>query len=225
MVTPRVQVGHWFAVPFGEARLAACERLNRELEALFVARETAAYRNPTPSHIPQAEMFESRFNLFMWPESCVRELRTFMLDSVIRMVLETSMIAPEELARLQMHNHTWYHVTRYAGSFVAHNHPLASWSAVYCVRAGERLPDRPGSGVLRFFDTRPGADAYLDATNRKLQAPLAFGPREVRLEEGELLVFPSYVSHEVAPFYGRDARITVATNCWFAEAPRALPRT
>jgi hypothetical protein len=24
------------------------------------------------------------------------------------------------------------------------------------------------------------------------------------------------VFHEVAPFYGRDTRITVATNCWFA---------
>ncbi len=224
MVSPPVRVGHWFSVPFGETRLTACERLNRELEALFLARETTEYRNPTPSHIPQKEMFESRFNLFMWPESCVRELRTFMLDSVIRMVLETSTIAPEDLAPLQMHNHTWYHVTRYAGSFVAHNHPLASWSAVYCVRAGERLPDRPGSGLLRFFDTRLGADGYLDATNRSLRAPFALKPREVRLEEGELLVFPSYVSHEVAPFYGRDTRITVASNCWFAAPAGASPR-
>jgi hypothetical protein len=31
-----------------------------------------------------------------------------------------------------------------------------------------------------------------------------------------MIVFPSYVFHEVAPFYGRDTRITVATNCWFA---------
>jgi hypothetical protein len=31
-----------------------------------------------------------------------------------------------------------------------------------------------------------------------------------------LVMFPSYVFHEVAPFYGRDTRITVATNCWFA---------
>ena len=47
-----------------------------------------------------------------------------------------------------MHNHTWYHISRYAGSFVAHNHPLASWSAVYCVRAGEAVPEHPDSGLL-----------------------------------------------------------------------------
>ena len=215
MVNPPLKVSPGFAVPFAEGRLVPCERLNRELEALFLARETGEYRNPTPSHIPQAEMFESRFNLFRWPESCVQELRSFMLDSVARAVLETSTLAPAELARLTMHNHTWYHITRYAGSFVAHNHPLASWSAVYCVRAGDAPADHPGSGLLRFLDTRAGVGSYLDAGNRSLRAPFAAGVREVRLAAGEIIVFPSYVIHEVSPFYGSDVRITVATNCWF----------
>ena len=216
MVSPTLRLRPGFAVPFAEGRLEACERLNRELEALFLTRETEEYRNPTPSHIPQAEMFESRFNLFRWPESCVQELRSFMLDSVARTVLETSTLQPAELARLKMHNHTWFHITRYAGSFVAHNHPLASWSAVYCVRAGEAVPEHPGSGLLRFLDTRSGAGSYRDAGNRALRAEFAPGAREVRLEAGDIVVFPSYVIHEVSPFYGRDTRITVATNCWFS---------
>jgi hypothetical protein len=214
-VNPTLKLIPGFAVPFAEGRLDPCERLNRELEALFLARETADYRNPTPSHIPQAEMFESRFNLFRWPEGCVQELRSFMLDSVARTVLEASTLSQTELARLQIHNHTWYHITRYAGSFVAHNHPLASWSAVYCVRPGETPADRPGSGLLRFLDTRPGAASYLDAGNRALRPAFATGARELRLEAGQIVVFPSYVIHEVSPFYGRDTRITVATNCWF----------
>jgi predicted 2-oxoglutarate/Fe(II)-dependent dioxygenase YbiX len=41
-------------------------------------------------------------------------------------------------------------------------------------------------------------------------------PVEFKLEAGQLVIFPSYVFHEVAPFYGSDTRITVATNCWFA---------
>lgn len=219
MVTT-IRLSSAFALPFGEARLAGCETLNRQLEALFLARENDQYRNPTPSHIPQQEMFESRFNLFLWPERCVQELRTFMLNCIGQTILKTSELQPAELARLQIHNHTWYHVTRYAGSFVAHNHPLASWSAVYCVRTGERVPDHPQSGVLRFMDTRPGAQAYLDPSNRRLQPAYALGSREIRLEEGQVIVFPSFAFHEVAPFYGRDARITVATNCWFAaESP------
>jgi hypothetical protein len=215
MVAPAVRIGSAFAVPFGEARLPGCESLNRRLEALFLERETDAYRNPTPSHIPQQEMFESRFNLFLWPEACVRELRAFVLDSVAQTLMQVSDLQPAEIARLQIHNHTWFHITRYAGSFVAHNHPLASWSAVYCVRAGERVAEHPGGGVLRFLDTRPGADAYLDVANRRLRTDFALKSREVRLEEGQVIVFPSFAFHEVAPFYGRDTRITVATNCWF----------
>jgi hypothetical protein len=216
MVNATIQVSPGFAVPFGDARLPHCERLNRELEALFLARETDEFRNPTPSHVPQQETFESRFNLFLWSERCVQELRSFVLDCIARTVVQTSDVPPEELARLRMHNHTWYHVTRYAGSFVAHNHPLASWSAVYCVRPGEQLADRPESGILRLMDPRIGADAYLDAGNRRLRAPFALKSREFRLDAGQLIVFPSYVFHEVTPFYGRDVRITVAANCWFA---------
>lgn len=210
-----MQVRSAFAVPFGEARLEPCRDLNRELEALFLARENDEHRNPTPTHVPQAEMFESRFNLFLWPEACVQKLRTFMLDCVAQTVLQSSDLKADDLTQLQIHNHTWFHVTRYAGSFVAHNHPLASWSAVYCVRAGEYLPGQPQSGVLRFMDTRSGADAYLDIANRRLRPEFAVKSRELRLEEGQVIVFPSFVFHEVAPFYGSDTRITVATNCWF----------
>ena len=216
MVSAPITLASLFAVPFGEARLASCERLNRELEALFLARETDAYRNPTPSHIAQKETFESRFNLFLWPEPCVQELRLFMLDAIARMVIETTTLKPADVSRLKFQNHTWFHVSRYAGSFIAHNHPLASWSAVYCVRAGEAVPDQPGSGVLRFLDTRQGANAYTDPANVSLHRPYALAPLEIRLTEGQLIMFPSYVFHEVAAFYGQDTRITVATNCWFA---------
>ena len=215
MVSPELKVVPLFAVPFGELHMPAGERLNRELEALFLARECDEYRNPTPSHIPQAETFESRFNLFHWPEPCVQELRTFMLNAVAQMVMATSSLKAEDLSRLQFHNHTWFHVSRYAGSFTAHNHPLASWSAVYCVRAGEAVPDQEDSGVLRFLDPRQGADAYMDPANGLMHRAFAIRPLDLRLTAGQLVIFPSYVFHEVAPFYGRDTRITVATNCWF----------
>ncbi|HUO96958.1 MAG TPA: putative 2OG-Fe(II) oxygenase [Steroidobacteraceae bacterium] len=216
MVTPEVKVAPLFAVPFGEARLAPCEALNRDLEALFLARENDEHRNPTPSHVAQQETFESRFNLFRWPEACVQELRRFMLDAIGRMVLQTTTLGPQDLARLTLHNHTWFHVSRYAGSFVAHNHPMACWSAVYCVRAGEVVAAQPQSGLLRFLDPRQGAGAYQDPAIATMHRAFVARPLEIRLVEGQLLMFPSYVFHEVAPFYGRDTRITVATNCWLA---------
>jgi uncharacterized protein (TIGR02466 family) len=216
MVAPTLTVRSLFAVPFGEARLAPCERLNRELEALFLARAVAEHENPTPSHVPQAETFESRFNLFRWPDACVQELRHFMLNSVADVVRKTTSLTTADLMRLKFQNHAWFHVSRYAGSFIAHNHPLASWSAVYCVRAGEPVSDHPDSGILRFFDTRHGAGAYTDPGNARLQREYALHALEMRLTPGQIVVFPAYVYHEVAPFYGRDTRITVAANCWFA---------
>ena len=89
-----------FAVPVCHASLDPCERLNLELEQLFLARETQEYQNPAPSHNPQAEMFESRVDLFTWPEPCIRELRNFMLESVFRIAMAASETAPEEFARL-----------------------------------------------------------------------------------------------------------------------------
>ena len=204
-----------FAVPLAEARLTPCEPLNSELEALFLAREKDEHRNPMPSHIPQQETFESRFNLFLWPEACVQQLRRFMLDTVAQTVLQASALRPQDLARLKLHNHTWFHITRPAGSFVAHNHPMASWSAVYCVRAGATPADRPGSGLLRLFDPRSGADGYRDPGNANLHSVFAVRPIELRLSAGQIVVFPSYLFHDVTPFYGGDTRITVATNCWF----------
>lgn len=215
---PDLKVAPAFAVPIIESRLERCERLNRELEALFLARESDEYRNPTPSHIPQREVFESRFNLFRWPEACVQELRRFMLDTVARSVLALTTLTPADLGSLTFQNHTWFHVTRYAGSFVAHNHPMASWSAVYCVRAGDEVPGRPESGMLRFLDPRAGANAYLDPANDSLRPPYRVRTAEFRLTAGQIVVFPSYLFHEVTPFYGRDLRITVATNCWFSRA-------
>jgi uncharacterized protein (TIGR02466 family) len=215
MVSPVLKLSPVFAVPILQTRLEGGERLNRELEALFLERESDEFRNPTPSHTPQAETFESRFNLFRWPQACIQELRQFMLDAVVRAVIQTSTVTPEELSRLKFQNHTWFHITRYAGSFVAHNHPLASWSGVYCVRAGQEVPEHPNSGLLRFFDPRQGANAYLDPANTHLHPPFALRSLEFRLSAGDLVLFPSYLFHEVAPFYGADTRITVATNCWF----------
>jgi uncharacterized protein (TIGR02466 family) len=215
VVEPVVNMNARYAVPLAEARLPSCEPLNRELETLFLARENDEHRNPTPSHIPQQELYESRFNLFHWPESCVQELARFMLDGVVRTVLEATTLGPKEMARLTLHNHTWFHITRFGGSFISHNHPMASWSAVYCVRPGAQVPGQPESGLLKLFDPRPGASAFRDPANATLKPAFSFQPLGIRLVEGQLLVFPSYLYHEVTPFYGGDLRITVATNCWF----------
>src|SRR5262245_40376253 len=91
-----------FAVPIAPGRLEDGDGLNRELAQLFLARETGEYRNPTPSHNPQAQMFESRVDLFTWPEPCIQELRKFVLESVFRVAMAASDTPREEFARLRL---------------------------------------------------------------------------------------------------------------------------
>ena len=59
------------------------------------------------------------------------------------------------------------------------------------------------------------SDAFLDAANTHLKPPFAVGNLDLQLQAGQLVVFPSYLFHEVTPYYGPDTRITVASNCWF----------
>src|SRR5687768_1351836 len=188
MGRPQVSITSAFATPIAYAELENARPLNEELERLILARETETYRNPAPAHIPQREVFESHFDMFKWKEPCAQLLRQFVLESLGEVVAQLSAYTPEEMGRLAVHNHAWFHVTRHAGSFVAHNHPMASWSAVYCVRAGEDVQERVDSGALRFLDHRPGSNMFLDAGNARLKRPYNFGHIAVKLQPGQLVL-------------------------------------
>ncbi len=205
-----------FASPVASRMLNNAESLNAQLEQLLLSRESSQYENPQPTHIRQSEVFESDFDLFRWPEPCIQTLRRFVLDSIGQLVAELNGYSASDMAGMQLRNHTWFHITRHGGSFVAHNHPMASWSSVYCVRAGEPVANRVDSGVLRFLDHRPGSNMFIDPANTQLRSPFNFGHFSMRLAPGQLVIFPSYLVHEVAPFMGHDTRITIASNCWFS---------
>ena len=115
------------------------------------------------------------------------------------------------MARLQIVTDAWFNITRRGGFFGVHNHPMASWSAVYCVSAGEHDADQPDSGRLGFIN--PMAQMYLDAGNSQLGFPYQLGNYAFDLKPGMLVIFPSWVQHQVMPFYGEGERITVALNC------------
>lgn len=205
-----------FASPLVEFQHPDPGALNRELATLFRARagEGDRYRNRLMT-AGKNGLFESEFDLFKWPEACVQRLKAFCFEALIATVAELSNLSVAQVRSLQIHDDTWFHITRTGGYTTAHTHPLASWSGVYCVEPGEAPASAPDSGVLRFFDPRIGASMYLDPGNAKLVHPFAFHMINLRLKAGQLVLFPSFLQHEVAPFAGRDERITVAFNVAF----------
>lgn len=212
-----LEIAPIFAVPFARDFLPDAEPLNAELKALLLAREAEGgrYANPMPSLKQQPGVFESDFTLFSWPEPCIKTLHRFCWQALARVVGELNGYSAQEVMALRIASHTWYHVTRYGGFTILHTHPMASWSGVYCVTPGETPPDRPESGVLRFHNPHHYSNYFLDAGNLRLRPPYHHGTWSVPLKAGQLVLFPSWLQHEVLPFYGNDERITVAFNCWF----------
>ncbi|MBI2380119.1 MAG: hypothetical protein HYV16_05115 [Gammaproteobacteria bacterium] len=217
--TPKINITSAFASPIAATYLSDCERLNAELKALFLSREHEGerYRKQLKTPTLQVNIFESEFELFRWPEPAVQELYQFCMQSLMKVVMQLNRYEPEQMRKLEIRDHTWFHITRFGGYIANHNHPMASWSGVYCVAAGENPPEWPDSGVLRFLNPRAGSFMYLDHGNANLQSPFDNSSLNFRLQPGQLILFPSYLDHEVAPFFGSDERITVAFNAWFRD--------
>jgi uncharacterized protein (TIGR02466 family) len=209
-----------FAIPFAFAQHPDCAVLNQELRALFLAREGDGQRYANPHATMQITpgLFESRFDLFNWPEACVRRLREFCWSHLHQLISETSHHDVATLRRMLGHADAWFHITRRGGDFALHNHPMASWSGVYCVDQGRDDGTRPDSGMLIFPHPNGAAAMFVDPATNKLKMPYSNTTRKFRLEPGQLVLFPSWLLHQVAPFHGDGERITVAFNAWFTMA-------
>ncbi|NGY06978.1 putative 2OG-Fe(II) oxygenase [Solimonas terrae] len=190
--------------------------LNRALRQLFLAREGQEhYGNPGATMKINPGLFESTFRLFDWSEPCIARLRDFCWSTLYGLIGELNGYDTEVLRRLHINADAWFHVTRKGGYFGIHNHPMASWSGVYCVDDGGDSEAHPESGMLNFQHPNPMSAMYLDMAAANLRPPYSTAGRMFRLRPGQLIIFPSWLLHQVMPFHGPGERITVAFNAWF----------
>ncbi|MDZ4728946.1 MAG: putative 2OG-Fe(II) oxygenase [Xanthomonadales bacterium] len=219
---PEVKSWGDFATPFYLSAYPAAEKLNQQLEALILQQEAEGPQNTNRHanrHVTsnQVNIFESHFDIFKDPAApaCILELKKFFLFGIFHAMAETSGYSKEELEQIRVFTDAWYHVTHNGGFISSHNHPNASWSAVYMVNPGNSGENDPRNGVLSFKDPRPTANMYWDPGNDRWQRQFHIGSVNQPMQPGELLVFPSFVLHEVMPYFGDKPRITVAANCSF----------
>lgn len=213
---PAPEIVNMFAVPFSFSRYPAHTRLNAALKRHLLETErggTAA--NPRPLTMRNEALFESHFNLFRDADPAVQELKTFCWDQLLAVIGRLNRYDLQTLHRLQIYNDCWFHVTRRGGFFGVHNHPNASWSGVYCVDPGRPDAAAAGRGILSFINPMITSAMHLDAGVAHMQLPYGYQTAQVALEAGQLVIFPSWVLHDVKPFEGEGERITIAFNCWF----------
>ena len=214
MLIPEPELQRLFAVPLAHYDMPDPERLCASLSELFLECDGKdEFRNSIRRDTQKGALFESRFDLFNWEQAPVRELAGYCNACLSQVIRSTSDYGEEELGQLRMDYHAWFHVTRSGGFQGAHNHPNASWSGIFCVDPGAPAKDAR-EGTVRFYDPRGNADYYSDPGNQNLVQPYRHGGSQVRHETGKLVIFPSYLVHEVFPYFGEDPRVIVAFNCW-----------
>ncbi len=204
-----------FGVPLLQIQHAHPADLNRALREHILRLEADGnrHRNPSPAMAIPTQLFESRFDFFASSEPCVVALKEFCFSHVRKAIGELADVSPAELAELKLASHTWFHVSRSGAYFALHNHPMASWSGVYCVSPGDGLG--ADNGAISFLNPLGAANMFVDRGNARLRLPFSSKNFLLRQQAGELIIFPSYLFHQVLPYVGTSERITVAFNCWF----------
>lgn len=202
-----------YAVPMLQSHFPDAGRINPELANLFLRLESDGVRHQTPIQLDtQQGIFESNFYLHERKEPAVKLLFNFIEATLRGFVQNINRYTDQQMEQIKLDMHSWFHITRNGGFQGLHNHPNASWSAIYCVDPGDA--DLPSSGAVRFHDPRACANMYRDPTNSSMQTPYQIGPWQLTHKPGQLLIFPSYLTHEIFPYQGQRPRIVIALNSW-----------
>jgi uncharacterized protein (TIGR02466 family) len=108
----------------------------------------------------------------------------------------------------------WANVNRSGHGNEFHSHPGSFWSGVYYVDDGGIAADTSLGGELEFMDPRgPGPAMYAPHLAFAMPGGLSVGANEtVRPCSGRLVMFPSWVLHQVRPYRGNAERISIAFN-------------
>lgn len=205
-----------FATPLCIHQVENSEGLNKALKELILdaERDPSKYRNPVPTPTVQVGIFESELELFKWQHPAVQSLKSICMMALSSLIKTLNGYDDQAMSKMVIQNESWFHITESGGYISAHSHPMSSWSGVYFVDDGQPDQSRKDNGILRFLDTRPGSNMYLDAGNGRLQPPFNNGSVNLPTTPGTLVIFPSYLNHEVTPFFGTGKRITIAFSSW-----------
>ncbi|WP_018623985.1 putative 2OG-Fe(II) oxygenase [Kangiella aquimarina] len=206
-----------FSVPIIEATYSNHEQLNPKLRQIFLKaeKEKEKFGNKEEYVQKNENVFESRFDLFSWNNPEISSLRDFCWASLYQAIGKLNNYDLKTLEKLHMASSSWFHVTKKGGFFGVHNHANSAWSGVYCVDEGDQDDESIGSGLLSFLSPNMATTSYVDMSCSNLSSQYSRGNLQFKLKPGQLIMFPSWLLHEVKPYFGTRERITVAFNAWF----------
>lgn len=210
MSDEKIEVQHLFSAPLLQLQVANSESLNQGLRQVILQK-----RESIPSErMSNAGGWQSPKDLQHSDNPFIRELLK-RIDLAVYMI--SSQCLGEETVRSldKWKLRVWANVNESGDYNTIHCHAGGVWSGVYYVDKGASDPDRPFSGILSFKSPTMAALA----TNN-LNVPEALRrlfPQEylIHPENGLMLIFPSWLDHQVYPYFGTEPRISISWDAVF----------
>ena len=164
-----------------------------------------------PSMKSASGLYESDFDLFKLEHPSIRKLGTFIAASV-REVVSKMNGGEHKPQEIEVHiNDGWYHITNDGGFHDTHSHCSCSWCGIYYVQIGQsgrKDKSKAPNGGNRFYSPLNQGGMAMDYGNKYLDHGIIDPP----MQDGMLLLFPSYLLHSGLPYQGEKDRIVIAFN-------------
>ena len=156
-------------------------------------------------------LFESNFNLFAADHLGLNKLKAFIGETV-QMAAAHANGSRTEPRRLRVGVvDSWFHITNQGGFHDAHFHGGCSWCGIYYLQIGEsgqRTDGGAPNGGNRFYSPLRVGGGYKDFGNQYLDFNFVDPP----IQDGLLILFPSYLMHSGLPYRGEKDRIVISFN-------------
>lgn len=196
--------------PLANLRLENAENLNQQLKVAILAEEA---RHSGVSH-SNLGGWQSRDDLLSWGGDAAQILISSAREFANTLSAIWDPVRGLIEADLDWSCNAWANVNRKGDANTAHAHPGAYWSGVYWVDDGMGDEISHLGGEIEFFDPRGAAPVMVSGELKmRIDGCLSAGLKhQVQPREGNLLLFPSWLTHSVNTYLGSRPRISVAMN-------------
>jgi len=210
MARIEIAVKGLFATPVAAVELPGAARLNAELQQIILQRrsETASVQ------ASNAGGWHSDRDILTWGGTAMAAI----IDVAKNVATQMTADRHGKPVRPAWTTNAWANVNGPGDGNICHYHPGAYWSGTYYVADGGCADDPSLGGEFEMLDPRgPGPGMYAPHLKFAGEDGTAVGSGEtIRPRPGLMVLFPSWLFHQVRPYRGTGLRISIAFNLGIA---------
>ena len=210
MARIEIAVKGLFATPVAAVEVPGADKLNAELKELILQR-----RDQSPGvQASNSGGWHSDREIAVWGAAPIAALLDVAKGVATQMTADRNGKPVRPVWTIQ----AWANVNSSGDGNICHYHPGSFWSGTYYVADGGCADDPTMGGEFEMLDPRgPGPGMYAPALKFAGEDGNAVGSAEtIRPRAGLMLLFPSWLYHQVRPYRGTGLRISIAFNLGIA---------